>query len=119
MLRIQIGQLGHLGLGPNINFPSESCKHYGSLTELRTLGIDRSTDTSPVPTAARRCVLRIGSLDIDAVVLGDAGQSAGIALADGAKFPFVATAVELAEDHGGFGGRIFSEIEACQFGSGG
>ena len=54
---------------------------------------------------------------MDAEVAGYAGQAAAVALSDGAEFPLAAAAVELSEDHGGFGGGIFGEVVAGQFGA--
>src|SRR5262245_53999874 len=50
------------------------------------------------------------------LVLGDARQAAGPALADGAELPLGAVAVELAEDHRGLRRGVLGEVVACDLG---
>src|SRR4051812_25343976 len=59
------------------------------------------------------------SSDADAEVLGDADQARGVALADGAELPLGAVAVQLAEDHGGLGGRVLRQVVAGDLGAAG
>src|SRR5690606_412428 len=55
-----------------------------------------------------------GASDVDAEVLGDAHEAGGVALADGTELPLGAVAVQLAEDHGGLGGRVLGQVVAGQ-----
>lgn len=52
------------------------------------------------------------SSDLDAEVLGEALETAVVALADGPELPAAVVAVELAERHRGLGGGVLGEVEA-------
>ena len=57
--------------------------------------------------------------EVDAEVLGDTHQPGGVALADGPELPLRAVAVQLAEDHGGLGGRVLAQVVAGDLGAAG
>src|SRR4051794_23284239 len=54
--------------------------------------------------------------DVYSVVLRDAREAAGPALADGAELPLRAVGVELAEDHRGLGRGVLGEVVARDLG---
>src|SRR3954462_6073382 len=68
----------------------------------------RSLDCSGnVPNA-----LRVPNSDVDAEIARDAGQAGAVALSHRPELPFVVVAVQLAEDHGGLGGRVLGQVVA-------
>ena len=66
--------------------------------------------------SGRRGRRRRGFVDADPVVRGQPGQSALVALSDGAELPAALPAIELAEDEGGLDGGV-GAVEAGEFGS--
>lgn len=57
--------------------------------------------------------------DVHAEVAGDAGESGGVALADGPELPGAVVAVELAEEDGRLGRVVLAEVEAGDLRAGG
>jgi hypothetical protein len=53
--------------------------------------------------------------NVDTVVESDPTQARSVALADGPELPLGLVAVQLTEHHGGFGGRVFGEVEPGEF----
>ncbi len=66
----------------------------------------------PVRRGEGESAVRVLVVDRETEVLGDAGQTRGVALAHGAELPVGTVAVQLAEDHGGLGGRVLGEVVA-------
>src|SRR3546814_2255310 len=85
------------------------CKR--SLTASERENGEGSTDyCGTFPESARR----ERRSDVDAVIARDAGQAGCVTLADCAELPLCTVAVQLTEDHGGFGGSVLGEVVASE-----
>ena len=55
------------------------------------------------------------SADVHPVLVAEAEQATGVALADGAEFPFTVTAVNFAENHCCFRAVVFGKVKTQHF----